>query len=47
MEDLKNQIDKQIEILKRMISENENKEEISKEKEKLDKLLEKYINKLN
>ena len=30
-----------------MISENENKEEISKEKEKLDKLLEKYINKLN
>lgn len=47
MENLKNQIDNQIEILKRMISENENKEEISKEKEKLDKLLEKYINKLN
>ena len=28
MENLKNQIDNQIEILKRMISENENKEEI-------------------
>ena len=44
MEDLKEKIKKQIELLEKMINENERKEEIVKNKKKLDELLNKYVN---
>lgn len=43
MEEMKNKIDNQIEILKQMISENKEKEKIREQKDLLDKLLEEYI----
>lgn len=39
----KEEIDKQIEILKKKISENKDKEEIKKEQKRLNKMLEEYL----
>lgn len=41
----KEEIDKQIEILKKKISENKDKEEIKKEQKRLNKMLEEYLEK--
>ncbi len=47
MEELKKQIEKQIEILKEMIHENKDKSEIEKQRKVLDKLLIEYTKDLN
>lgn len=41
----KEEIDKQIEILKKKISENKDKKEIKKEQKRLNKMLEEYLEK--
>ncbi len=43
MNDLKDNIKKEIEILEKMITLNKEKKEIEKQREKLDKLLEEYL----
>ncbi len=47
MNDLKDHIKKELEILEDMISLNKQKEEIEKQRKKLDKLLEEYLQDLN
>ena len=47
MNDLKDHIKKELEILENMISLNKDKEEIEKQRDKLDKLLEEYLQDLN
>lgn len=42
MEEIKKQIEEQIEKLKQMIQKNYSKEEIKQQKEKLDQLLKEY-----
>lgn len=41
----KEEIDKQIEILKKKISENKDRKEIKKEQKRLNKMLEEYLEK--
>ena len=47
MNDLKENIKKEIEILKNMISLNNEREKIEKQRKKLDKLLEEYLKDLD
>lgn len=47
MNDLKENIKKEIEILENMISLNSEREKIEKQRKKLDKLLEEYIKDLD
>ncbi len=47
MNDLKENIKKELEILENMISLNKGKKEIEKQREKLDKLLEEFLKNLN
>ena len=47
MEELKKQIERQIEILKEMIHQNKDKSEIDKQKKILDDLLKEYTKDLN
>ncbi len=47
MNDLKENIKKELEILEKMISLNEEKEKIEIQREKLDKLLEEYLKDFN
>ena len=47
MNDLKENIKKEIEILKNMISLNSEREKIEKQRKKLDKLLEEYLKDLD
>lgn len=47
MNDLKDHIKKELEILENMISLNKEKEEIEKQRKKLDNLLEEYLKDLD
>ena len=47
MNDLKDNIKKELEILENMISLNKEKEEIEKQRKKLDRLLEEYLKNLD
>ena len=47
MNDLKDNIKKELEVLEKMISLNQEKKEIEKQRKKLDKLLEEYLQDLD